>query len=143
MIRFFFRGNVLVLKYFFFTKNPNFVSSTFNNDIALLYLTSPVTLNNYIQLACLPSSSTTYPGTNVFGYAAGYGSTYLNGLTQNQLYNVKLTIYPPSNCPYTGFTTANQICAGNINGGQGTCSGWLQIFSFFSFFVHCIFKCIK
>ena len=83
-------------------------------DIALLYLTNEVTLNNYIQTACLPtSSSTSYPGVNLDVYAAGWG--FLNNYdatTPNLLYNVKLSTYATSQCPYSGFDTAGMICAG-------------------------------
>ena len=81
----------------------------------MLYLTSDVTLNNYIQIACLPSAtSSTFPGTNVFAYAAGWGLTSTYAITQPDLLNnVKLTVYPASNCAYTDFFDAGQICAGS------------------------------
>ena len=42
------------------------------NDIALLILTDEVTLNDKIQIACLPPHlSTTYPSENTPVYAAG------------------------------------------------------------------------
>ena len=46
-------------------KHPSYVSSTQMNDAAVLILSSDVTLNNYIQVTCLPrASSTTYPTSN-------------------------------------------------------------------------------
>jgi hypothetical protein len=44
------------------------------NDIALLILDRDVTLNENIQIACIPNaSSNTYPGTNVDGWIVGWG----------------------------------------------------------------------
>ena len=87
-------------------------------------LTRPVTLNSYIKIAILPSASNSYPGTNVYAYAAGWGYTSTNAVTTpNQLYQVKLTVYTANYCPYSGFNTLYQICAGNVNGGQGVCKG--------------------
>ena len=71
----------------------------------MLKLSSPVTLNNYIQIACLPPvQSTTYPGVGVTVYAVGF---------QNQKVTyVKLTIYPAANCSYTSYFDAGMICSG-------------------------------
>ena len=82
--------------------------------MALLYLSADVTLNSNIQTACLPtSSSTSYPGENIEVYAAGWG--LLNSddsTTPNLLYNVKLSTYAASLCPYPSFYDAGMICAG-------------------------------
>ena len=83
---------------FFNKKHAGYSSSTYLNDIALIYLSSNVTLNNFIQigislqilpfylqttktfwfnnyLACLPTvTSSSYPGTNLNVYAAGWGT---------------------------------------------------------------------
>ncbi len=98
-------------------KHKSYSDRTLQNDIALLYLESDVTLNNYIQIACLPSaSSTSYPGANIVVYAAGWG--LLNSsesTTPNILNNVKLSTYSSSKCPYSNFYDAGMICAGNKN----------------------------
>ena len=61
-------------------KHAFFNEKTYINDIALIYLTNDVTLSNSIQLACLPSNkSSTYPGTNKFAYAAGWGTLSYEG----------------------------------------------------------------
>jgi hypothetical protein len=60
----------------FLTKNKHEAYDDDNllNDIALLILDRDVTLNEKIQLACLPQSlSKTYPGNNVDGWIAGWG----------------------------------------------------------------------
>ena len=95
-------------------KHPSWDSTTLLNDLALLYLSSDVTLSNYIQVACLPSAvSSTYPGTNVFAYAAGWGKTSTNAASlPTLLNNVKLTVYTASSCSYSNYFDAGQICAG-------------------------------
>ena len=102
-------GNIVFIK-----KHLSFNATTRLNDIAMLYLTSDVALNSYIQPACLPpSSSSSYPGTNVDVFTAGWG--YLNSdnaTLPNLLYNVKLSTYPASQCPYSIFNDALMICAG-------------------------------
>jgi len=74
----------------------------------------PVTLNNFIQLACLPTTqSTTYVGAGLSVYAAGWGLLSSSSpSTPNLLYNVKLSTYAASSCPYSGFNSAGMICAG-------------------------------
>ena len=54
------------------------------NDIALLILDRDVTLNENIQIACIPNaSSNTYPGTNVDGWIVGWGLRFFLILTKD------------------------------------------------------------
>ncbi len=53
-------------------KHPNFDQTNELNDILIIKLTSMVTLNEYIQITCLPNSSI-YPPINTVAYAAGWG----------------------------------------------------------------------
>ena len=51
------------------------------NDIAILKLSQPVTLNKNVQITCLPNPKfeTTYPPSNITSYAVGYeNSCFLN-----------------------------------------------------------------
>ena len=81
----------------------------------MLYLTSDVTLNNYIQIACLPAASTSYPATYTSAYAVGWGVTVNGGATPDVLYNEKLTTYPQGNCNYYNYYDAGMVCAGKPN----------------------------
>ena len=107
---------------FFLLKHENFDDVNLFNDIGLIILSKEVELNNYIQIACLPAPSTTYPnpnGPNPFAYAAGWGTLYTGGPTPSQLNNLKLTIYPSTYCygVNDGINNWNgQICAGEIAG---------------------------
>ena len=76
-------------------------------------LSSEVSFNNNIQIACLPRLlSSTYPGTNVDVYAAGWGTLSSGGDTPDNLNNVKITAYDASYCSNVGLLNAGQICAG-------------------------------
>ena len=101
-----------------FNKHESYDDKTLRNDIALFYLSTDVTLNNYIQIACLPTStstSTSYPGVNLDVYAVGWGKlSSSDTTTPNLLNNVKLSTYTASQCPYTTFYDAGIICAGNL-----------------------------
>jgi secreted trypsin-like serine protease len=105
-------------------KHEHYSSSSLANDIAILTLTNKATLNNYIQIACLPTaSSSSYPGTNVDVYAAGWGALSFGGSSPNKLYNVKIIAYPASSCSKVARLTSGQICAGLYSGGKDTCQG--------------------
>lgn len=87
-----------------------------------------MTLNNYIQLACLPSRSKSYYPSDVYidSYAVGWGSLKENENIADILHNVKLKIYPFKECNnITGLDgdDLTQICAGELAGGKDTCYG--------------------
>ena len=88
--------------------------TSLENDIALLYLVSPVEYNEYIQPACLPPKvSNNYPGTDLNGYIAGWGTRkYEDNDMPNELINAKITLYPQSTCVNVGELNDGQICAG-------------------------------
>ena len=99
-------------------KHPSFSgTSTLRNDLGLIRLAYNVTLNNYIQLACLPSQlSISFPGTSGDAYAAGWGLTQSFGYsTPDLLFNVKLSIYSSSQCLYSSYFDPGMICAGKTN----------------------------
>lgn len=92
----------------------------------MLKLESPVALNNYIQIACLPSSNFIIsPFTNAI--ALGWGLTSNNGYASNVLMKVTLSIYDSASCskvlPETSKNWNLQICAGELDGGKDTCDG--------------------
>jgi len=90
-----------------------------------LKLSQDVQLNQYIQIACLPGfKSSYYPNPTIDSWTIGWGtaSSY-STLTSNILKNVKLTLYPASQCnavsPFTLKNWETQICAGDVAGGKG------------------------
>ena len=89
-----------------------------------------VTLNKFIQIACLPSYSPSYPdnGTDLDAFAVGWGKSATNAtVAPDLLNNVKLKIYNSSMCSQTGVSVtknwASQICAGDLSGNKSICYG--------------------
>ncbi|XP_030591278.1 transmembrane protease serine 9-like [Archocentrus centrarchus] len=103
--------------------HPNYNSSTFDNDISLLKLSSSVNFTNYIRPVCLAASNSTfYNGTNT--WVTGWGDTG-SGVSQN-LTEVAVPIVGnrQCNCDYgVGSITDNMVCAGLSAGGKDSCQG--------------------
>ena len=100
-------------------KNPLWSNDTYNNDIALMLLSGPVTLTNYIQTACLPSQSSEFPAANNTGVVVGWGSTSFGGALPDTLNNVRVDIYSNASCVNFGYDPqgysynyTSQVCAG-------------------------------
>lgn len=98
------------------------------NDIAVLKLSSKVTLSSLIQPACLPDQkSNSYPVPDRASYAAGWGTLSSGGSAPSKLNDVQLTIYSSSRCTNVDAgSTKNfdsQICAGDLTGNKDTCQG--------------------
>ena len=81
-------------------------------------LNSPVTLDQYIQIACLPSQSTSFPQEGLTGVVTGWGASVYNGSNTDSLQNVRLDIYSDTSCVSQGFDTSflnnytSSFCAG-------------------------------
>lgn len=91
-----------------------------------------MTLNNYVQVACLPDSSKlVYPNmSGIQGYIAGWGATSLVGelaIYATRLQNTNVTIYEMSSCSNVQSSLPKivdaQICAGDISGARDSCYG--------------------
>lgn len=109
-------------------KHEDFDHETFRNDIGILKLAEPVTLNNYVQIACLPDPSIkNYPTkSDIDAYAIGWGAVYEGGYIPDSLRNVVITIYNNSMCSNVSTNPNDwdsQICAGEWLGGKDTCQG--------------------
>ncbi|XP_069044036.1 uncharacterized protein [Lepisosteus oculatus] len=111
-------------------KHPNYDSSTNNNDIALMKLSSSVSFNNNIQPVCLAdTSSSFYNGTSC--WVTGWGDTVEGGTTlPSTLQEVQLPIIGNRQCGClndvvfgANSVTGNMICAGVLQGGKDSCQG--------------------
>ncbi|CAF3237003.1 unnamed protein product, partial [Rotaria sp. Silwood2] len=102
-------------------------SITYENDIALLHLSSPLTMSDpYVSLICLPSisqailSAGEWPsaGTNVV--AVGWGTLWEGGSVSSTLQQVTLQTvdYRASTCNETMHNRYVQLCAGVSGGGK-------------------------
>uniref|UniRef100_A0A8C5GIC4 Peptidase S1 domain-containing protein n=1 Tax=Gouania willdenowi TaxID=441366 RepID=A0A8C5GIC4_GOUWI len=100
-----------------------FNPKTFNNDIALVELTSPVVLSEHVIPVCLPSA--TEPPTGSPCLVAGWGD--LNWpMTDLTLMEAKVPLLPQSTCKSAlgkDLVTNTMLCAGYLSGGIDSCQG--------------------
>lgn len=103
-------------------------SGGFPNDIAILRLSTPATLNEYVKVAPLPSSTTTsfYNGRTCF--ITGWGRLTGGGSLPNVLQEAQTTVISHSNCRsalgLTGLLYLQEgphVCV--YTGSNGACNG--------------------
>ncbi|KAG1935506.1 transmembrane protease serine [Pimephales promelas] len=108
-------------------KHPNYVSSTFDNDITLLRLASPVNFTDFISPVCLASSNSMFfkqTSSWVTGWGTINSSTPLPSPQTLQEVDVPIVGNRQCKCLYSSSTiTDNMICAGRIEGGKDSCQG--------------------
>jgi len=107
-------------------RNP---PETFNNDIALVKLASPVQLNERVNVICLPSANEVFPtGTNCL--TAGWGHTVEAGVVSNVVNHVSVPIVDQDLCNQLYANISQKIrltisydmmCAGLTEGGRDAC----------------------
>ncbi|XP_061587086.1 serine protease 56 [Cololabis saira] len=104
--------------------HPKFNPKTFNNDIALVELTSPVVLSEHVTPVCLPSDSD--PPTGSPCLVAGWGSLYEDGPSADVVMEAKVPLLPQSTCKSAlgkELVTNTMLCAGYLSGGVDSCQG--------------------
>jgi len=106
-----------------FIVHPSYVSSTNDNDIALLKLNSPIT---NVKLASLPVAATSCaPASTYAGQSAvisGWGTTSSGGSISQNLLKATVTVLDNAACKLQYSTlTSNMICAAAP--GKDTCQG--------------------
>ncbi|XP_009992390.1 PREDICTED: transmembrane protease serine 12 [Chaetura pelagica] len=108
--------------------HPNFNRQTFDNDIALLELSSAVQYSSNIQPICLgPPDLPPNTHNHTECFISGWGRTSEKGKTTEVLQEAQVEIIPSSVCnhsdAYGGLITKNMICAGSKTGGVDACQG--------------------
>ncbi|CAF2989062.1 unnamed protein product [Rotaria sp. Silwood2] len=107
--------------------HPNFDQSNFNNDIALLKLSSPFNMtDNILGKICLPNMSLNgYPPIDSLLVTVGWGRLWENGPESSTLQQVILTAvdYQNSTCYPLIYDQLKQFCAGVENSKKDTCQG--------------------
>uniref|UniRef100_A0A3B4FLR1 Serine protease 56 n=1 Tax=Pundamilia nyererei TaxID=303518 RepID=A0A3B4FLR1_9CICH len=101
-----------------------FNPKTFNNDIALVELTSPVVLSQHVTPVCLPSGME--PPTGSPCLVAGWGSLYEDGPSADVVMEAKVPLLPQSTCKSAlgkELVTNTMLCAGYLSGGIDSCQG--------------------
>uniref|UniRef100_H3D158 Zgc:100868 n=1 Tax=Tetraodon nigroviridis TaxID=99883 RepID=H3D158_TETNG len=107
--------------------HPSYNSQTFDNDLALLRLSSAVTFTAYIQPVCLAAPGSTFYA-DVNSWVTGWGNIG-SGVplpSPKTLMEVEVPIRGnrECNCDYgVGTITDNMLCAGLRSGGKDSCQG--------------------
>ncbi|XP_043087856.1 trypsin-2-like isoform X2 [Puntigrus tetrazona] len=103
-------------------RHPKFDSSTLDNDIMLIKLSKPVTLNKYVKPLNLPKSCAP-PDTAC--RVSGWGITMNDMVDSDKLQCLNLSIISDHDCnkSYPGLITDSMFCAGYLEGGKGVCQG--------------------
>ncbi|KAL2097057.1 hypothetical protein ACEWY4_006264 [Coilia grayii] len=104
--------------------HPKFNPKTFNNDIALVELSSPVLLSERVTPVCLPSDMEPPVGSPCL--VAGWGSLYEDGPSADIVMEAKVPLLPQSTCKTSlgkELVTNTMFCAGYLSGGIDSCQG--------------------
>uniref|UniRef100_A0A8C5AUJ7 trypsin n=1 Tax=Gadus morhua TaxID=8049 RepID=A0A8C5AUJ7_GADMO len=104
-------------------KHPRYSSRNLDNDIMLIKLSKPATLNSYVRAVSLPSSCA---GSGSRCLISGWGNTLASGSNSpDRLMCLDAPILSDSCCKsaYPGQITSNMFCAGFLEGGKDSCQG--------------------
>jgi len=109
-----------------FTIHEDYIEKGYSNDIALIMLDKSATLNNYVNVACLPDGNKDVD-LNSKCYITGWGKTVGTDHTSlsNILQEAKLPILENSECRRRNNVkvTDKMICAGEKTGTTSGCQG--------------------
>ncbi|KAK6326652.1 hypothetical protein J4Q44_G00022970 [Coregonus suidteri] len=97
-------------------------SYNIDNDIMLIKLSKPATLNTYVQPVALPSSCAP---AGTMCTVSGWGNTMSSTADKNKLQclNIPILSYSDCNNSYPGMITNAMFCAGYLEGGKDSCQG--------------------
>ncbi|XP_038145884.1 suppressor of tumorigenicity 14 protein homolog [Cyprinodon tularosa] len=104
--------------------HPYYNAYTFDNDIALMELNSPVSYSDYIQPICLPSAQHDFDiGKSV--WITGWGATREGGSAARILQKAQVRLINQMVCNdlMKGQVTSRMFCAGILEGGVDACQG--------------------
>ncbi|MEV5161078.1 serine protease [Streptomyces sp. NPDC053728] len=99
--------------------HPNFNANTNLNDIALIKLRRPATLNDAVRPIQLDTIASSHAGKTV--EALGWGSASYGGPVSSRLRKVPLSVVPPKECrtTYPQLNGSTQLCT--YTAGSDTC----------------------
>ncbi|XP_037640572.1 serine protease 53-like [Sebastes umbrosus] len=103
-------------------RHPNYSSYNINNDIMLIKLSTPATLNQYVQPVALPTSCAP---AGTMCKVTGWGNTMSSSADGNKLQCLDIPILSERDCDnsYPGMITDAMFCAGYLEGGKDSCQG--------------------
>ncbi|XP_041812141.1 serine protease 27-like [Chelmon rostratus] len=105
--------------------HPDYNSNTFDNDISLLQLSSPVEFSSYIRPVCLAASGSVFEAGTMC-WVTGWGTIRFQVSLPfpQRLQEVSLPIVSNTECNKAyGTITSNMMCAGVDEGGKDSCQG--------------------
>ncbi|XP_060948986.1 trypsin-3-like [Limanda limanda] len=103
--------------------HPQYDSYYFDNDIMLIKLSHPATLNSFVQTVALP---TRCPVVDEDCLESGWGNTSADGSDYpDRLQCLRQPIIDDSICSkaYPDLLTENMLCSGFMEGGASSCQG--------------------
>ncbi len=101
-------------------RHPNYNANTMANDVAVMRVSSPFTLNSNVAAATLPSASFN-PASNLV--VAGWGTLSSGGNLPTILMKVTVPLVSAATCrnAYGSQITSGMLCAGTA--GKDSCQG--------------------
>ncbi|XP_072747982.1 soluble guanylate cyclase 89Db [Anoplolepis gracilipes] len=119
-------NNAIVRRIKSATIHENFNAYSFNNDIAIIEMDEPVSVNGVVRTACLPEDRN-IDYTGAIATAVGWGQTDEKGKPATELRKVNLPILSQEECDQTGYAknriTENMFCSGYLDGKRDACFG--------------------
>ena len=110
--------------------HPDYRPPSFRNDIAVLQVTTPLTLGGTTQAISLPAGldAASWPAAGTPALISGWGATATGGQASNQLNSGRVQILTGPGDPNCGrygadFDVQVEICAGVPGGGIDACQG--------------------
>ncbi|KAK7886875.1 hypothetical protein WMY93_026496 [Mugilogobius chulae] len=99
---------------------PGYDSYTIDNDIMLIKLSRPATLNQYVKTVALPRSCAP---AGTMCTVSGWGNTMSSTADRNKLQCLQIPILSQKDCDnsYPGMITDSMFCAGYLEGGKDSC----------------------
>ncbi|XP_034467340.1 trypsin-1-like isoform X1 [Hippoglossus hippoglossus] len=120
--RWFMDGNEQIIPATHVIPHPDYNSWLIDNDIMLIKLSKPPTINQYVRPVALPTSCAP---AGTMCTVSGWGVTMSSSVDSNRLQCLDIPILSDEDCDnsYPGMLTEAMFCAGSLEGGKDSCQG--------------------
>ncbi|XP_017293277.1 ST14 transmembrane serine protease matriptase a [Kryptolebias marmoratus] len=104
--------------------HPYYNPYTYDNDVALMELDSPITFSNHIKPICLPAPQHLFNAGEPV-WVTGWGLTREGGSAASVLQKAQVLLIDKTVCDklMEGQLTSRMVCAGILEGGVDACQG--------------------